>query len=579
METRQRSTGSSTRQYTNTWNSYSFRRLLTAVSYTAFFWIAIPAGIVYTSVLLGRAVPLRILHSQLWVVTGILIFVPSVALLAVSVFQFMERTGELPISALRPRRLVQCGVYASWRHPIYLFYTLSMFGMALLLRSAAMALVVFPGFTLCVAVYLAVEERGLKRRFGEEYIGYCRRTSLVLPRLPALGRLPLLFVLKVLLGFTVHGKEKLPANPPFFLVAAHRSYLDPFFAAMATPFPVRFVTTFEAFRNRFTRFAVTRLLSVPRKRFMPDMKSLRAISAALRDGYAVGIFPEGERSWTGAPGPFKPEVIKLLAHFSEVPVVPVRIEGSYAVWPRWRKGIRPGKVSVTILDPLVFGESREYPTIEMSLQSCVAPSNFATLRKSGLDARGLEKVVYRCPACRAFDALTPAGRDRLICHFCGNGLRLESDLMVSTNSGGGSVRYSIPELYRRIRVNSSDVVPNDYGSVRHFAGEVPGEGSTIAVSGSCRHSSGNENALSMVGNTTIRLTDANLVSEGPGQRIRRPLADITSVTIESNNKLQIYQGHTGLLEEFRFERESALKWQDMIAKAVEIHGSRIVNLT
>lgn len=88
-------------------------------------------------------------------------------------------------------------------------------------------------------------------------------------------------------------------------------------------------------------------------------QTLRYIGDVLGDGLSVLIFPEGERSETGAIGRFRPGVGMIGSRLA-VPVVPVRIEGLDRVLaPGWWMA-RPGRVRVAFGAPMrLAGEDYE----------------------------------------------------------------------------------------------------------------------------------------------------------------------------------------------------------------------------
>jgi 1-acyl-sn-glycerol-3-phosphate acyltransferase len=71
----------------------------------------------------------------------------------------------------------------------------------------------------------------------------------------------------------------------------------------------------------------------------------------IRQGVRAVIFAEGTRSRTGRLQPFKkgPFVLAILA---QVPVVPVFIEGTFAVLPKGARCPRPGPITVHIGAPI-----------------------------------------------------------------------------------------------------------------------------------------------------------------------------------------------------------------------------------
>lgn len=71
----------------------------------------------------------------------------------------------------------------------------------------------------------------------------------------------------------------------------------------------------------------------------------------LRDGMSLVVFPEGERTMTGKMGRFKKGAYQLALEF-HLPLVPITIDGSYDVMPRWRKLPRFGKITLTIHKPI-----------------------------------------------------------------------------------------------------------------------------------------------------------------------------------------------------------------------------------
>lgn len=73
--------------------------------------------------------------------------------------------------------------------------------------------------------------------------------------------------------------------------------------------------------------------------------TLRYIGDLVSDGWSILIYPEGERSETGAIGAFRPGVGMIGARLA-VPIVPVRLDGVDRVLHKSWKVARPGRVRV-----------------------------------------------------------------------------------------------------------------------------------------------------------------------------------------------------------------------------------------
>lgn len=72
----------------------------------------------------------------------------------------------------------------------------------------------------------------------------------------------------------------------------------------------------------------------------------------LESGRSLVIFPEGTRSKSAQPGEFKEGAFRMAVK-AGVPVVPVAIDGSYKIMEANGFWIKPGKVKLTVLPPIV----------------------------------------------------------------------------------------------------------------------------------------------------------------------------------------------------------------------------------
>jgi long-chain acyl-CoA synthetase len=147
----------------------------------------------------------------------------------------------------------------------------------------------------------------------------------------------------------VTGLEKLPRNGPYIISSNHQSYLDPLILASLLP-SESFVRTFavgtsDIFGKGFMRKLARSIKVVvldPDANLVPAM---RAGAFGLRQGLALVLYPEGERSIDGKPRIFKKGAAILSIHL-QVPIVPVAIEGFFDAWPRNQafRGFKPLKV-------------------------------------------------------------------------------------------------------------------------------------------------------------------------------------------------------------------------------------------
>lgn len=83
--------------------------------------------------------------------------------------------------------LVQGGVFAHCRNPLYVGNILMAVGLALIVHSYAFVLIVIPAILFTYACIVSAEEAYLLGKFGNEYENYMQRVNRWLPRLSGFG--------------------------------------------------------------------------------------------------------------------------------------------------------------------------------------------------------------------------------------------------------------------------------------------------------------------------------------------------------------------------------------------------------
>ncbi|MCW2671416.1 MAG: putative transferase match [Frankiales bacterium] len=170
---------------------------------------------------------------------------------------------------------------------------------------------------------------------------------------------------------TVLGTENVPASGAVLLAGNHTGFLDGPLVWAFSPRPATFLTKSELFVGPLGR-ALGWLGQVPVHRGRPDRRALHAALAVLRDGGAMGVFPEGTRG-AGVLESVS-DGLAWLALRSRVPVVPIAVLGTAQAMP---KGQRPRlRAPVT----LAFGPP-------VSLTTAGDPRVRRTVRAAGEELR------------------------------------------------------------------------------------------------------------------------------------------------------------------------------------------------
>jgi len=165
-------------------------------------------------------------------------------------------------------------------------------------------------------------------------------------------------LMRVLLRLEVRGRENLPARGPFLICPNHLSFIDPLVVISALPYRLfrhTFFLGYSAIFQKGVMGLLARLAGV-----IPvdaDANLLRAMKIGawgLRSGRILCIFPEGGRSFDGTLQEFR-KGAAILARETGAALVPVRIRGTYEVWPRDSRRIRLHKVTVRFGRPLEPG--------------------------------------------------------------------------------------------------------------------------------------------------------------------------------------------------------------------------------
>jgi len=170
-------------------------------------------------------------------------------------------------------------------------------------------------------------------------------------------------VLRAHQHLSVGGRDHLPEDPPYILVANHSSHFDALVLGAALPRRLLGEAYSLAAGDTFFADPVKSLCSAMLLNALPFWRRRCTAQSLehLRDRMVhcptcLIMFPEGTRSRTGEMQAFK-SGIGLLVAGSPVPVVPCAIRGAHEAWPPGRKHPRRGRIEVRIGKPLRFEET------------------------------------------------------------------------------------------------------------------------------------------------------------------------------------------------------------------------------
>ena len=127
-----------------------------------------------TMIGMDQLLPVTDVIPMPWKWLGAAVFVAGAALNLPSAAQFHRRHINI-IPFRDPEAVVDTGLFAYTRNPMYLGFTLNLLGVAIFLGSPLPFVMVLVFFLAADRWYIPDEERRLQRIFGEEYAAYCAR--------------------------------------------------------------------------------------------------------------------------------------------------------------------------------------------------------------------------------------------------------------------------------------------------------------------------------------------------------------------------------------------------------------------
>ena len=138
-----------------------------------------------------------------------------------------------------------------------------------------------------------------------------------------------------LLQRETYGLEFVSQKAPFLFVGNHVSFLDPPAFATAIPQKTFFFARKTLFKSKFWDWLLRGVNVLPIDREKVDIGGFKQMVQFLKEGSGVFLFPEGTRSPDGRLQVPKSGV-GMLACYTQVPVIPGRIFGSYEMLGRHR---------------------------------------------------------------------------------------------------------------------------------------------------------------------------------------------------------------------------------------------------
>lgn len=340
---------------------------------------------------------------------------------------------------------------------------------------------------------------------------------------------------------------------PYLILYNHQTAFDQFFVGISFPCPVYYVASEDLFSNGWVSSLIRWLVApIPIKKQATDLTAVKNCIRVAREGGAIAIAPEGNRTYSGKTE-YMSSTIAGLARKLGMPIALYRIEGGYGVHPRWSDVLRRGKMRSyvsRVLQPEEYAAMTNdelFAVIEKELyvNEAVADAQFLSSKR----AEYLERAMYVCPDC-GLTTFESHGNE-ITCRQCGKTVHYAADKRLS--GVGCEFPYEFVSDwydYQKDFVNALDVT--QYTDIPLYTEQTTL--SEVIVY---------HRKNSLCKDATVRLYGDRYVLCGEGmETLTLPFAEVTAVSVLGRNKLNIY--HSGRVYQLKSDKRfNALKYVNM----------------
>ncbi len=332
--------------------------------------------------------------------------------------------------------------------------------------------------------------------------------------------------------------ERAPGiKPPCLIVFNHQASMDPFFVSDSFGFPVYFFASDDIFNLKVSPLIRYLVAPIPKSKSVSDLNAVRTALKIFREGGAVGVAPEGNRTLSGRLWETDDSIAKL-AKLSKVPLVIYNLCGGYGTDPRWGGKIRRGTKYVGRVKRVISPDEYKnmsvaelFATIKTELDVDDAASG--ERYKSRRRAEYIERALYMCPNCGAAGSIYSKGV-RFGCRNCGVRAGYTEDLKISPPVCGFDRIYPWYEWQKKEIVRSV------------------AEGGGVSDGGILFRESVKFRRKVKLGGDKVEMNGQTLTVSGKGVGHVYPLDEIDAVTAVGKKKFNFY--HKGKILQVKGNR-------------------------
>ncbi|QMS84577.1 lysophospholipid acyltransferase family protein [Candidatus Xianfuyuplasma coldseepsis] len=223
-----------------------------------------------------------------------------------------------------------------------------------------------------------------------------------------------------------HGGFDPKRKEPYVLLGNHTFMFD----VVHVPLPIKkqpfIIASHNLFVKQPTKFLLSKIAhAIPKTKSASDIRSARELIGAVRRGYPICIFPEGNTTFNGETTYIEESTMKLIKKL-KIDVVTVHFKGGYLSKPRWATGKRKNRridLTYDIAIPKDKVKDLSLQEISTIINDRLYHNDYEYQRQVMIPhpgkelAEGLENILYVCPECQSFSAIETKGNE-IWCNHC-----------------------------------------------------------------------------------------------------------------------------------------------------------------